>query len=114
MLRKNGRIIEFEFDEHSAKPVFLVGDFNNWDPAATRMRKGKNNYWRLKIELTPGKHQFKYYSNGNWYNDHRADKYVPDSLGGDNSVVIVTDTKKQPRTAKSTRQHKRKAAAAKR
>jgi hypothetical protein len=43
------------------------------------------------LELEAGKaYQYRYLVNGtDWYNDWRADHYVPNEYGGDNSVVIT-------------------------
>jgi 1,4-alpha-glucan branching enzyme len=76
----------------SAKKVNLVGEFNNWDPAATPMKRLPNGAFTVSLELETGKeYQFRYLLNReNWVNDQNADKYaaVPD-LNTENSVVVV-------------------------
>lgn len=70
--------------------VYLVGDFNNWDEAATPMKKNaKTGDFTAKLDLELGKeYQFRYLVNGTeWHNDWEADKYVPNPYSGDNSVV---------------------------
>ena len=90
MLKKNGQSVTFRFDEPSEHPVYLVGDFNNWDLTFTRMRKIKNGNWSLKLDLKPGEYQYRYYCEGRWYNDHGADRYIANHINGENSVVVVT------------------------
>src|SRR5579871_371751 len=69
--------------------VSLVGEFNQWDEAATPMKKQKNGSFNVTVYLDKEReYQFRYLVNGHeWHNDWQADKYVPNSYGGDNSVV---------------------------
>ncbi|PKP10781.1 MAG: glycoside hydrolase [Bacteroidetes bacterium HGW-Bacteroidetes-4] len=74
-----------------ATQVNLVGDFNDWDPKATSMKKLKGGDFTVTVNLPIDKnYQFKYLVDGNtWVNDDLADKYVPNNIDGDNSVVVV-------------------------
>jgi hypothetical protein len=73
-----------------ADTIHLVGDFNNWDQTATPLRL-EDHGWCVSLELDAGKaYQYRYLINGtDWYNDWRADHYVPNEYGGDNSVVVT-------------------------
>jgi len=77
-----------------AKDVYLVGEFNDWNLAATPMTRRKGGVFRTILELEPGRqYQFRYLVDGeHWCNDRQADAYVPSGLGEDNCVV-VTPTK---------------------
>jgi 1,4-alpha-glucan branching enzyme len=74
-----------------AQSVHLVGEFNNWNPAATPMKRGKGGAFRATMELKPGReYQFRYLVNEkHWYNDRHADAYVPNDVGGENCVVVT-------------------------
>jgi 1,4-alpha-glucan branching enzyme len=75
-----------------ARAVALVGDFNNWDKAATPLRKKPDSGWEVSLVLEAGReYHFRYYVDGSaWENDWNADKYVPSPYGdSENSVVIV-------------------------
>jgi len=75
-----------------AKNVSVVGDFNDWNIYANRMKKLKSGEFTLTLELKPGKeYQFRYLiDETNWENDWNADKYVKSPFGdSDNSVVVV-------------------------
>ena len=75
-----------------AKRVWVVGDFNDWNIRADRMRRLKNGDYTITLELTPGKdYQFRYLiDEAKWENDWNADKYVKNPYGdSDNSVVVV-------------------------
>jgi 1,4-alpha-glucan branching enzyme len=43
-----------------AKSVYVAGDFNQWDPTATKMTKTKDGSFKAKLKLTHGKHQYKF------------------------------------------------------
>ena len=73
-----------------AKSVCLVGDFNDWDESANPLRKTKG-VWKTTLKLEQGhEYQYRYFVNGEeWHNDWEADKYVPNNVDGDNSVVVT-------------------------
>ena len=74
-----------------AREVYLVGEFNNWNPRADRMAKTKNGF-RKTLRLSPGEYQYKFLVDGHWHNDPAAAKQVPNAFGTTNSVIRVTDT----------------------
>ena len=88
--------VSFVLSDVSARKVFLVGDFNDWDKTQHPMKKTKNN-WKAEIKLPFGEYKFKYLADGNWMNDPSAHKYVPNVYGGEDSVVVV------PGMAKTTK-----------
>ncbi|MBX3052852.1 MAG: isoamylase early set domain-containing protein [Caldilineaceae bacterium] len=71
--------------------IQLVGDFNQWDPAATPMKRNRRKVYRATLELEPEQsYQFRYLVNGaQWLNDWHADAYIPGSYGQDNCVVLT-------------------------
>lgn len=73
--------------------LHLVGEFNDWDTAATPMKRGKKGIYRAVVELEPERaYQFRYLVNGqHWCNEWHADGYSPNNLGSDNCIVTTTD-----------------------
>jgi len=70
----------------------LVGEFNDWNPAATSMQKLKSGDFKVTMDLDVGReYQYRYLLDGQiWANDEAADRYVPAGVpDADNSVVIV-------------------------
>jgi 1,4-alpha-glucan branching enzyme len=78
----------------SAREVYLVGEFNNWNPRADRMTKTKNGF-RRTLQLSPGEYQYKFLVDGQWHNDPSAVKQVPNAYGTTNSVVRVGDASRK-------------------
>ena len=86
--------VTFRFEKEiaeGAEKVALVGDFNNWDTEATKMKKLKSGEFTSLLELEKGKeYQFRYLVNGKeWYNDLSADAYVTNEFGAENCVVFA-------------------------
>ena len=76
----------------SAKKLFLVGEFNQWDVKTTPMKRLKSGEFTQTVELDTeqAEYQFRYVTDqGTWENDEQADKYIPNGIDGDNSVVLV-------------------------
>jgi len=81
----------FVFDRNpDAKEVFLVGDFNNWNPMADRMVKNRGAFRKTK-QLAPGEYQYKFLVDGEWHTDPSAPGQVPNSFGTMNSLIHVRD-----------------------
>ena len=74
-----------------AKKIYLAGDFNDWKFEKTLLRKQKNGSFSATLDLNPGiEYQYRYVLDGErWENDYDADKYVPNAVGVENSVVVV-------------------------
>ena len=71
----------------------VVGDFNDWDPTATPLRK-KGAVRAASIVLDPGRsYAFRYLDvHGRWHNDPGADDTVANAFGGTDSVIDLSDT----------------------
>lgn len=75
-----------------AREASLVGDFNGWDPRATRMRKLKSGEFKVTVDLEVGReYQYRYLlDDRRWTNDGHADRYVPAGVAdAENCVVVV-------------------------
>ena len=83
------RQVSFEWPETGAFIVSVAGDFNNWDPQAHPLRRGKDGIWRVTASLKPGRYEYKFVVDGRWRPDPFNPDMVPDSHGGSNSVREV-------------------------
>jgi 1,4-alpha-glucan branching enzyme len=73
----------------NAKQVYLVGDFNRWNPSGQRMSKYRDGTFRVKLVLKPGQYQYKYVVDGVWVNDAEAHEQVSNPFGTLNSLVRI-------------------------
>tara|TARA_R110002126_G_scaffold15185_12_gene62535 strand:- start:10560 stop:10868 length:309 start_codon:yes stop_codon:yes gene_type:complete len=73
-----------------AQSVALLGEFNDWDPAALLMKKSKSGDFSASLTLEKDReYQFRYLVNGGtWVNDDAADAYLPSPLSYDHNSVI--------------------------
>lgn len=77
----------------SSNTVELFADFTDWQSVPMKYIK-KDNVFRTKVRL-PANQQFhfRYLINSNeWHNDHKADLYLPNTFGTENSVVSTSRT----------------------
>ncbi len=73
------------------KKASLVGDFNNWDHSAHKMKKlKKDGSFSIIVELEKGReYQFRYLLNGEqWTNEADADKHVTTPFGDSENSVL--------------------------
>ena len=80
--------------------LYLLGEFNGWNPAANPMTKAPDGSWSAKLTLEGEKeYQYRYCdNNGVWYNDDEPDAYVRNEYGADNCLVSLVNgvTRKAP------------------
>jgi len=90
--REQNQGIAFSLEAPEASRVSLVGDFNNWDPAATPLaRVSSRGRWEARVPLTPGRYQFTYMVDGRqWVRDPRLPQATGDDFGQPTSVITVT------------------------
>ena len=80
---------QFAFQAPTTQKVSLAGDFNNWDTNAAPMHKGPDGIWRLSVPLGPGRYEYRFYADGVWQDDPRAQQRAANALGAENCVRIV-------------------------
>jgi len=82
--------VQFVVRAPGAGSVALVGDFNDWDGAATPMLAAHNGaLWSVTIPLTPGRYRYAFLVNGSrWIVDPAAPR-AQDDFDTPSSVVTV-------------------------
>ncbi|MBE0371134.1 isoamylase early set domain-containing protein [Pseudoalteromonas sp. MMG013] len=85
--------VTFAFSHPEAKKVQLVAEFTDWEPVTMKFNK-KERTFKSKYRLPTDKQfHFRYLIDGElWDNDHKADAYVTNSFGTQNSVVNTQKT----------------------
>lgn len=56
----------------AAKRVALIGDFNDWHPNATPMKRQPDGCWHLQLQLKAGHHHYQFLVDGKPMLDPRA------------------------------------------
>ena len=84
------RAVNFICNAPQAGAVSLVGDFNNWDPAANPMKQMADRSWLLTVELKHGHHRYAFLVDGNLTLDPRAQGVTRNDKGERVSLVPVS------------------------
>jgi 1,4-alpha-glucan branching enzyme len=81
--------VTFSVPAEDAKKVAVVGDFNNWSPKGSALKKLKNGTFKGTFDLPKeGTFEFKYIVDGNFVNEAEADRYQWNEFAGaENSVL---------------------------
>ena len=84
--------LTFEMPEdYQAESLELCAEFNDWEPIPfKRLKSGK---WKLQVDVDSGaEFQFRYRAHSDegewWDNDPNADRYVSNSYGSENGVLV--------------------------
>lgn len=73
-----------------ADRIYLVGEFNNWNPRATPLHCARSGVWRVTLDLPAGRrYEFRYLIDGRWCTDQHADGCTS---GKDHPVNSYVDT----------------------
>jgi hypothetical protein len=83
------RVVRFEFLASDAHEVFLVGSFNKWSPRATPLTRTGKVRWVKELSLPPGRYEYRFLVDGQWKEDPKIGDYMPNPVGGFNSVRQV-------------------------
>jgi 1,4-alpha-glucan branching enzyme len=81
--------VEFVLETPGAQSVTVAGDFNNWEPARTPLRKTGRGVWRAELPLTAGRYEYRFVVDGQWLTDPAARESTPNPFGGQNSIKVV-------------------------
>jgi hypothetical protein len=81
-------VLRFELSAPEAESVFLVGDFNEWDPGSHKM-KNVDGVWQIEMKLQPDKtYTYNFLIDGEeWISDPLAESHIDDPFGGEKSVL---------------------------
>ena len=81
----------FSVEAPDANQVYVAGEFNNWNPTATRLTDDDGDgTFTTTVDLAPGRYAYKFVVDGNWKEDPNATEFVDDGFGGKNSVIEVS------------------------
>ncbi len=81
--------VTFTVPAEDAKKVAVVGDFNNWNPKGSTLRKLKNGTFKGTLELAKeNTYEFRYLIDGTYVNEAEADRYQWNEYAGAENAVI--------------------------
>ena len=59
----------FYYEQPRVKNVYLIGDFNNWNPYSHPMHRNERGWWEIEIDLPHGEYSYRFIVDGK----HRVD-----------------------------------------
>jgi len=84
------RKVTFSLEAAEAGEVFLMGNFNDWNPKIHPMKADGNGIWNKTVIIPPGKYEYKFLIDGDWIEDPQNDQTCPNCFGTLNSVFNLT------------------------
>ncbi|KPJ58720.1 MAG: hypothetical protein AMJ42_02745 [Deltaproteobacteria bacterium DG_8] len=87
--KQNHRKATFKLMAPEAQSVLLAGDFNSWNADTHPLERTSNGMWKINLNLSPGRYEYKFLVDGQWQNDPNCKSYVSNPFGGDNCVKIL-------------------------
>jgi 1,4-alpha-glucan branching enzyme len=89
--RKTIPSTEFSLHAPNVNEVYLAGDFNDWQYEAKeyRLRKFKGDIWKKMLKLKPGRYEYQFIVDGQWWCDPGNDTRITNPYCTENSVIEV-------------------------
>ena len=88
--RGDARPVPFVLTAANAVRISIVGDFNDWDPAATPLQRVDGHGWWVVVNLRPGRYRYSFVVDGTrWIADPSAPRSADNDFGTANSVVTI-------------------------
>ena len=83
--------VTFTVPAEEAKIVAVVGDFNNWNPKGSTLKKLKNGTFKGTFDLPKeNSFEFRYLIDNTYVNEAEADSYQwNDYAGAENAVLVL-------------------------
>ena len=69
-----------------ARSVSLVGDFTQWQRQAIPMQRQNDGIWVTTVDLSPGRHTYRFLVDGEWRDDPECRVRVPNPFGTQDMV----------------------------
>lgn len=86
---KYHRPTRFTCTAPGARGVYLIGDFNDWNPTATPMKRGPGGVWSWNLPLIQGSHHYLFLVDGRPTLDPNAQRVDRNETDEKVSLVIV-------------------------
>jgi len=91
LTRKTIPSTEFSLYAPNVNKVYIAGDFNDWQPEAKdyQLRKFKGDVWKKMLKLKPGRYEYQFVVDGQWWTDPANSNRVSNLYCTENSVIEV-------------------------
>jgi len=80
--------VEFVYENKEAENVSILGSFNRWNKKANPMEK-VDGVFKITMKLKDGYHKYKFYVDGKYKEDPKAEEWDPGPRGSNNAMIYV-------------------------
>ena len=88
--KSQAKPINFYCDAPAARDVFIVGDFNDWNPTAHPMERQFDGNWIAQLQLNHGHHHYLFLVDGKPTLDPRAQGVGRNEMNEKVSLIAVS------------------------
>jgi chromosome partitioning protein len=89
-IRQGNEAVTFATLYPRATIVQIAGDFNNWQPESTVMKKvGENGKWQIRLPLGKGRYRYRLVVDGHWQQDPYNEHTELNPYGEFNSILEI-------------------------
>jgi 1,4-alpha-glucan branching enzyme len=88
--KKMAKPVNFFCTAPLARSVSVIGDFNDWNPAASPMERRIDGAWFVQVPLTHGHHEYQFLVDGDTRTDPQAMGIGVNRKGEKVSLVAVS------------------------
>lgn len=88
-VRQEGEVIIFRSHNDEASEIQIAGDFNDWMPHTTPMRRLADGDFEIRLKLPKGRYRYRLVVDGRWSHDAHNPAIETNEYGELNSVVEV-------------------------
>ena len=88
--KTNREKVVFAFEAAQAKEVYLLGDFNQWNPKKHPMKREGQNKWVASVVLPEGQYEYKFLVDGQWVEDPLNEQVCRNCFGTHNNIFNVS------------------------
>jgi hypothetical protein len=81
----------FRLEAPQAAQVFIVGCFNEWNPATNPLERDSEGTWSCVLAIEPGEHEYRFIVDGVWCDDPANMCRRWNEFGTQNCVLIIQD-----------------------
>ncbi|MFG0250751.1 MAG: glycogen-binding domain-containing protein, partial [Phycisphaeraceae bacterium JB051] len=89
-VRKTQQGILFVQPQQTASNISVAGDFNNWSPTATPLKRDTDlGVWQTCVPIPPGRYRYRVVIDGQWKHDQYNSSIETNPFGELNSILEV-------------------------
>jgi len=88
--KKMAKPVNFRCAAPAANRVMLIGDFNEWNPAATPMSRQPDGWWTAQVALNHGHHRYHFLVDGVPVLDPRAQGVTRNGRNEKVSMIAIS------------------------